>query len=293
MVTPKLKNDEVQSEEGVSAPGLEAHSNDYRDAEFEVQMDLKRQRHASRVHLSADFSLSDEDILGVIEQRTASFVLILECSTTHTRRAYRTTDFHLEDTWPSGQLRGLVELRPFVVATRTIQDFRAHGWHEEFKDMGPLTARAGTVLAVDEPKSYYIDNAEEAPIGSIFETKPVATARDGRWSCSLEGERVTVQLSTNDHRRLTTARNSLAGKADAAYLMNGVYLPALHHVLVEADLARDEYESRRWFRSLDAKLIERKLQPLGAERANRLDDAQRLLEDPFRSMPCLDDEVGE
>ena len=83
------------------------------------------------------------------------------------------------------------------------------------------------------------------------------------------------------------------GKAEAAYLMNGIYLPALHQVLVEADSARDEYESRRWFRSLDTRLIERKLQPLGSERANRLDDAQRLLEDPFRSMPCLDDEAGE
>ena len=159
--------------------------------------------------------------------------------------------------------------------------------------MGSLTATAGTVLAVDEPKSYHIDNAEEAPMGSIFEMQPVATARDGRWSCSLEGERITIQLSTNDNRRLKAARKSLAGKAEAAYLMNGIYLPALHQVLVEADLARDEHENRRWFRSLDAKLIERKLQPLGSDRANRLDDAQRLLENPFRSMPCLDDEAGE
>ena len=177
-------------------PVLGPHSDDYPDAEFEVQMELKRHRRSSRVDLSADFSLSDEDILATIEQGSASFVLILECSMTHTRRAYRTTDFHLEDTWPSGELRGLVELRPFVVATRTIHNFRAHGWHEEFQDMGSLTATAGTVLAVDEPKSYHIDNAEEAPIGSIFEVQPVATARDGRWSCSLEGERITIQLST-------------------------------------------------------------------------------------------------
>lgn len=271
-------------------PVLRPHSNDYPDAEFEAQMELERQRDSSGVHLSANFSLSDEDILEQIELGAASFVLILECSTTHTRKAYRTTHPSLDDTLPSGQLRGLVELRPFVVATQLIHDFRASGWHKEFVDMPSIMATAGTVLAADEPKSYYIDNAEEAPIGSIFSTTSVETARDGRWSCSIEGERVEIQLSTNDHRRLTTARKSLDGKADAAYLMNGIFLPALHHVLIEADSNPDDYESRRWFRSLDAKLVDRKLDPLGADRANRLEDAQRLLEDPFRSMPCLDDE---
>lgn len=272
-------------------PVLRPHCNDYPDAEFEAQMELKRQRGASRVDLSVDFSLSDDDILELIRQEAASYVLILECSVTHVRKAYRTVDPHLDDTLPPGQLRGLVELRPFVVATRLIPDFRARGWHEEFVNVPSMKATAGTVLAVDEPKAYYVDNAEETPIGSIFMTTPVDTAQEGRWSLSLEGERIEVQLSINDHRRLTTARKSLDGKADAAYLMNGIYLPALHHVLMEADSGVDDYESRRWFRSLNAKLIERQLQPLGAQRVNRLEDAQRLLEDPFRSMPCFDNEA--
>lgn len=273
-------------------PVLRPHSNDYPDAEFEVQMEIGRQRGSSRVDLSADFSLSDEDILHHVEQGAASFVLILECSTTHTRKAYRTTAHHLEDRLPAGQLRGLVELRPFVVATQLIQGFRARGWHEEFADMPSITATPGTVLAADEPKAYYIDNAEEAPIGSIFDTVPVDTAREGRWNCNLEGERIEIQLSKDDFRRLQTARAALNGKADAAYLMNGIYLPALHHVLVEADSMESEYESRRWFRALDAKLAELNLQALGKEQANRIEDAQRLLEDPFRSMPCLDDEAA-
>ena len=273
-------------------PVLRPHSNDYPDAEFEVQMELGRQRGSSRVDLSADFSLSDEDILQHVEQGAASFVLILECSMTHTRKAYSTMAPHLEDTLPAGQLRGLVELRPFIVATELIRDFRAQGWHDEFADMPSITVLPGTVLAADEPKAYYIDNAEEAPIGSIFVTTPVDTARDGRWNCNLDGERVEIQLSKDDFRRLKAARSALNDRADAAYLMNGIYLPALHHVLMEADSSSGDYESRRWFRALDAKLAEHKLQALGKEQANRLEDAQRLLDDPFRSMPCLDDEIA-
>ena len=273
-------------------PVLRPHSNDYPDAEFEAQMELRREKGGSRVDLSADFSLSDEDILEHVEQGSARFVLILECSTTHTRRVYRTAVSHLDDTLAAGQLRGLVELRPFVVATRLIQEFRARGWHEEFADISSITVTAGTVLAADEPKSYYIDNAEEAPIGSIFDVTALDKAREGRWKCDLDGERVQIQLSSNDFNRLKAARAALNGKADAAYLMNGIYLPALHHVLIEADSSSSDYESRRWFRALDSKLAEHKLQPLGKAQANRLEDAQRLLEDPFRSMPCLDDEVA-
>lgn len=270
-------------------PVLRPHNDDYPHAEFEVQMDLRRQRGASRVDVTADFSLSDEDILEQVGAEAASFVLILECSTTRYRKAYRTMEPHLEGTLQPGLLRGLVELRPFVVATQLIRDFKASGWHEEFSNMPAVTLTAGTVLAADEPKSYYIDNAEEAPIGSIFETTPVATGGEGRWNCDIEGERIAIQLSVDDHQRFNRARKSLDGKADAAYLMNGIYLPALHHVLVEADSSPSDYDGRRWFRSLNEKLIEHKLQPLGTAQANRLEDAQRLLEDPFRSMPCLDD----
>ena len=274
-------------------PVLRPGSNDYPDADFEAEIDIRRKRGMTHVHLSVVFSLSEDDLLKLIEQDAACFVLVLECSTTHLRAAFRTTSTTLEQTFQPGQLRGLVELRPFVVATRTNVAFQADGWHEDFADMPPLTLFPGTVLAADEPKDYYIDNAEEAPIGSIFTTAPLATAHDGTWSCNLNDEKVEIQLSPEDHERLTAARKLLDGKSDAAYLMNGLFLPALLHVLVEADANLGDYEGRRWFRSLNAKLTERNLEPLGASSANRLAHAQRLLEHPFSSMPCLNDEVAK
>lgn len=268
-------------------PVLRHGSDDYPDAEFEVQMRLHRQKGSSAVHLSADFSLSEDDILAHIEHGRASFVLILECSMTHVRRAYRARRPTLDEMLPAGELRGLVELRPFVVATCAIGDFRAEGWHDDYRSIDSTSVAAGAVLAADEPKHYYVDNAEEAPIGSIFATTPVSTVQDGRWRCDLGGERIEIQLSTIDHAQLTSARRTLDGTADAAYLMNGIYLPALHHVLMEADLNSDEYDGRRWFRSLNARLVEHKLKSLGTEGVNRLEDAQLLLASPFRSMPCL------
>lgn len=268
-------------------PVLRYGSDDYPDAEFQVEIQLDRLKGSSSIRLAVEFSLSEDDILEQVEQGRASFVLILECPMTHLRKAYTALEPNFDEVLPAGELRGLVELRPFVVATCAIRDFRAKGWHEDYHSMDSISVAAGAVLAADEPKQYYIDNAEEAPIGSIFVTAAVDAIQDGRWRCNLDGERIEIQLSTTDHGRLTSARRALNGTADAAYLMNGIYLPALHHVLMEADMHRDDYETHRWFRSLNARLAEHRLSRIGTMGANRLEDAQHLLESPFGSMPCL------
>ena len=269
-------------------PVLRYGSSDYPDAEFQAQLDLVRSEHGSGVRLSAQFDLSAPNLLDLIERRVAQYTLILSCSMTHFRIAYTTTTTTLVRDIPPGKLRGLTELIPFVVASSEIRDFRSECWHEDFRDIGRLDISPGMVLAADSQKTYFIDNAEEAPISSIFETREIANARDGQWDCNLDGERVEILLSPNDYKRLYRARKELNGTADAAYLMNGLWLPALHHVLVLADASTGDYDGRRWFRALNARLSEAKCDSLGSRASDRLKDAQQLLEYPFASLPCLD-----
>ena len=71
------------------------------------------------------------------------------------------------------------------------------------------------------------------------------------------------------------------------YIMNAVYLPALVHVLQEADHDDDEdYSDCRWYRSLDTRLEDCERPQLGKGQ-DRLDDAQRLLDQPFARLPLL------
>lgn len=271
-------------------PVLRHGSSDYPDAEFQAQLNLVRRLHGSGVQLSARFDLSEPALLELIEMGLAHYTLILSCSRTHYRISWSTAERELEQDIPSGKLRGLAELFPFVVASSEILEFRADGWHEDFLHMGPLDISPGTVLAADSQKAYFIDNAEEAPIGSIFETKESSNVMDGCWECSLDGERVEILLSSGDHARLTNARRRVANTSDSAYLMNGVWLPALHHVLVLADASAGEYDGRRWFRALDKRLSDVQCRTLGSTvSADRLRDAQRLLEYPFGSLPVLHD----
>ena len=94
-------------------------------------------------------------------------------------------------------------------------------------------------------------------------------------------------MPADDYERFVGARERVNNTADAQYVMNGVYLPALAWVLQEADKDQESHEGQRWYRALQARLEGAKLRPFGEETADRLMDAQRLLNLPFPKMPLM------
>ena len=269
-------------------PVLRPGSSDYPDAEFEVEIDLQRFSGGTELRVKAAFALSDPDLLGLVESGKAKYVLHVLASKIHFRTALDSAEPTIEDAFPEGKLAGQVVLSPFLVCTRDVSEFSAAGWHDDYAslqfDMAP-----GSVLAQDTPKEYWVDTAEEARIGSIFTlVRSVDRGlRAGTWRCQLAGERVEIAMPAGDYDRFCGARERVNNTADAQYVMNGVYLPALAWVLAEADREQESHEGRRWYRALQARLEEAKLPPFGAETADRLMDAQRLLNLPFPKMPLM------
>lgn len=163
-------------------------------------------------------------------------------------------------------------------------------------DYGSLSfdVEPGAVLAEDEPKEYWVDTAEEAPVGSIFVIRPSddSALSRGTWRCQIVHDKVMLEMSTPDYERFLLARSRVNGTADASYIMNAIYLPALIWVLQEADKGEEQYRDLRWYRALDARLSEKGYMPLSTANVNRLTDAQRLLQTPFARLPLLV-ETGE
>ncbi|MXX18167.1 MAG: hypothetical protein F4X03_12950 [Dehalococcoidia bacterium] len=266
-------------------PVLRPGSTDYPRAEFQAEPDPERIEHTTAVRISAEFNLSDPDLLRLIEEGAAQYVLLVRAAATHHRSSHHSSEPAVEVPFESGRLSGRTEIRGLLVAVRDMPEFRAEGWHGDYAGM-TFDLHAGDVLAEDEPREYFIDNAEEAPVGSIFQVQPHAPLLDGTWNCDLAGDRVALRMSEGDYRRFMDARSRVNGSPDAMYVMNAVYLPALVHVLQEADHGEEDYGDYRWYRSLDARLAECE-RPLLGDGRDRLDDAQRLLDQPFAHLPLL------
>lgn len=259
---------------------------DYPNAEFEVDIDLERISGGIATDLSVEFWLSDPDLLLQIEQCAAQYAVLIRSPRTHYRDLFSSFDRSIKTRFDAGQLSGRVEISPFLLCVKPIDSFQANGWHEDYSGMS-FDIVAGSVLAEDVPKEYWIDTAEEAPLGSIFAHSSNTGLQDGVWELQLEGDRIEIIMSVSDSNNYSLARNNANNQPDGQYLMNGLYLPALIVVLNCADQDTETYENYRWFSALNHRLEKADCRLLGSKNADRLVDAQRVLEHPFPKMPII------
>lgn len=262
------------------------YGDDYPKAEFEVDIEATGVQRSTEVEFNVNFELSEPDLRRLVEDGTARYVLLLKAPKTHFRECVGSDSSQIKLSYSAGMLTGKFEMSPFLICTRDIPDFRSRGWHSDFAGR-TFDIAAGSVLAEDEPKHYWLDSVDEEPIGSIFELRPRSTHPDGHWDYSLDNDRVWIVMSTDDVERLKLARAQLPNQDEGYYLMNGLYLPALLAVLTEADQRPEDFEAFRWFASLNQRLEDVGCDPVGSTRANRLVDAQKVLDFPFTKMPLI------
>ena len=263
-----------------------SYGDDYPHAEFEVEINVERIQGSTAVEVDAAFELSDPDLLQLVADQAACYVLLIKASRIHFRVLIESGHKHINREFYSGDLSGRAEFIPFLICTRDLPAFRAAGWHPDFHGRA-FDIEAGSVLAEDVPKDYWIDTADEAPFGSIFGHKPRQDLPDGRWEYEIAEDRIWIVMSGNDADRYTAARDRANNQPEGQYLMNGLYLPALIAVLNEVDQTADDHRDSRWFSSLDQRLEDVGCQPLGSPNANRLIDAQKVLDLPFLKMPLI------
>lgn len=282
-------------------PVLRPHSTDYEKVEFQVEIEVERIEGTLAIRVTADYQLSDPDLIALVESGKACYALLIHCSLTSLRTLVRSSEAEIVRKFSHGAIAGHLDITAFCVAERPLRAFRTRSWHSDFTGR-TFDIEEGAVLAMDSPKAYWIDTADESHVGSIFTLIPYREQTRGLWSCAPTGDRVEVRMHPVDYEDFRKARERIRTKAEASYFMNGVYLPALVHLLTIADQAPEEYKSCRWYSVLDTRLegvrptseapgepLSPVCRPIGCENADRLVDAQRILEGPFRGLPLLKD----
>ena len=264
------------------------YGDDYPDAEFEVEIELKRTESSTAVEVDAWFELSDPALLELVQQNKAQYALLVRSPQTHIRRTLMSKESRIRHSFPSGALSGRVEFSPFLVCLKELKQFRTENWHAEFADR-KFDISPGEVLAEDVPKDYWIDTADEAPLGSIFGHKTNSNLPDGQWTYELAEDRVWIIMSDSDGRKYQEAREIADNQPESQYLMNGLYLPALIAILNDVDQDAAQFENYRWFDSLNKRLETVGSSPLGSDGETRLMDAQKVLDSPFPKMPIVAD----
>ncbi len=274
-------------------PVLRPGSSDYSNAEFQVEYRIQRIEETTTLKVEADFQLSDLTLLNLISLAHAQYVLLVRSATTHQRLARCSQEGQITLDFRDGGLAGLTEIRGLITATRCLPALSVPGWRSDYRD-ATFNIPIGAVLAEDEPKEYWIDTAEEMPVRSVFRLEESDAIPHGRWSCSLDDQRIIIFMSPRDFAIFRKSRNTLNGTEGASYIMNSVYLPALLYVLQEADQDGEGggYDDYRWYRALN-QCLKKAGCPLLGSGEDRIADAQKLLDHPFATIPFMSNEFKE
>jgi len=224
-------------------PVLRLGVNDYTDGEFQSVVEFAPIGDKPHIVFEAQFALSVDEISALIRHGDAKYVAVISCRDTYLRRVLSTAKPNVKTTFASGDLRGEVQVFPYIVAERQISDFRCPLINKEFGP-GPFSFAPGAVIAVDEPKAAYIDRDLFKPITSVFELVKNESIQGAEWRIDSSGDHVRIQVAPHMKEKIDNFRNSARNRA---ILLNSIYFAAVMQCI--RHIARgEEYDDRRWAR---------------------------------------------
>ena len=259
-------------------------NDDYSEAEFQVDVSCRQAKDGMAISVVADFELSQPDLLMLVDERVAAYVLLIKSSKTHYRKEFTSFAPRITEEF-FGELSDRVEILSFLVSVKERRGFFSSNWNPDFTSY-TFDLEIGTILAFDWPKDYWVNAVDERSITAIIELIPTEQA-NGFWKCNFDNNRVQVMLSKSDYTRVRNARDKMKNSPDGQYIMNGIYLPVLIHLLSFADNSGHSYQDYRWWSSLNNRLEKAGCKAIGAANADRELDAQKLLDFPFAKMPFM------
>src|SRR5262245_23533483 len=104
-------------------PVLRPDIDDYKNAEFQVAVEITSSKDNRKIEASIVAALSSDEIQREIDKGNAAITIIFACRDTYFREAVTTDKSKLKKSFDSGLLRGEVIIYPFVVALKPIQNY--------------------------------------------------------------------------------------------------------------------------------------------------------------------------
>lgn len=271
-------------------PVLRPHpyGDDYTHGEFSAVIDMDGIQNGTAVKLLCKFKLDVQEILDLIDQEKARCALLVHAEKTWHRELLFPEEDHdvIDKQYLAGDLAGRVRLIPFVVSVSEVMGYKSSSWHPDYSDM-TFDFTVGSVLAHDNIRTYYVDPLPDGEIASIFQQICDEGMEPGRWELDLQNERIFIVMSQIDSEKFVNARNKAMHNPNGAYLLNGIYLPALVAALNIIDKNPADYQEYRWYPSLVNRMEQVGCSALGTETNERVLDAQKLLADPYPIMPII------
>jgi len=253
-------------------PVLRPESDDYVDVDIQTTVDLNVGEELVTVLIS--FVISADEILDEIKKGNARYVSIISCRDTYFSKIHKTTDNEQVAEFKIDDLRGEIQINPYIVVTKEIPSYSSSFINPEF-GAGPFKFSPGDILAQDEPQIFYVDKDVFRPVTSVFDLVKKDTLEDKEWAIGFSEDHIQIEVSPKMKSTIDDARNNNENKV---ILMNSIYFAAVMQSVQKLKESDGDYEGLKW-----AEVISRQAHNKGCDLPS--EDAyfiaERLMEYPL------------
>ena len=210
-----------------------------------TQIDLGRET----IKIRGNFTLDNKTIQALISEGKANYLLQITCIATHIRQCYLFTKNQFEIVVPSTELRGMVRLDYFVVATKEISDYINEGAHFDYEG-ARVSLTQGDVIAEAQPEKF---EAKKKYAGTKSVSDFLEVIRDpaltGPMIIDSNQDKIIVRLPSFDFEKLAVFAGSKTEKINSI-LQSSVAFPAILIALQDAFEDNSYCERFVWFNIL-------------------------------------------
>ena len=262
-------------------PVLSEASDDYVDTKFTAGVEHSYVTGFIEFIFTAD--TNNEELNQLIEKGSAKIVFHLECSQTGFREAIAFSTSTFRYVVKEEYLNGKLQICPFIIVMQPIEQYTNKKFNTDYSGFA-FELDPGCVLAVAPGYELMIEKHKDdlATIPSIFYiTKNSAKDFQG-FEVTVPQDRIGILLGEKEYEnyRRLNANASIRG-----LLITLLIFPALAQVLQifkEDEETLEEYSNYRWFRSIEKRAQELKLN-LRSSDTSELYLAQQILDFPLLS----------
>lgn len=269
-------------------PVLSEFSDDISSA---ITCDIKHSQDKLNFYFNYEFSIDNQTIVEMIRARKADIVFHIECGKTFFRQIYRADACNFADgkfigkvELPAYKINGNTAVSVFVCASSSISDYKPEMMHADYGNCC-FNIENGDFAAVEKTRDFplFQDYDPIVKAESIISFQRDTEKESGNISLDFESDKIVARLPKDMHQIYIdlsgnkTLEDPVVSILAVPVLMDGLSL--IRELIMSesgADIAT--YRERRWFRSLEKKLLD--LQVDIKTEDSMFTAAQKILENP-------------
>ncbi len=239
--------------------------------------------------ISIEFSIDNEDILSLIEDNKAEYVVEVTCSDTLFRKVYRSHNNKLDFYIPKHSVKGKVNFDNFIIAKEPILNYKNSKAHSDYNDY-EIDMEKGGILAFFGSFDFtaQIDYKKLKAVASFMEV----IEGDGDYTdFDLDADKILIRLPKEEYKLfqqpVISKEPKLAPVFHSSFVLN---------TLIVALYNYEEYKDKLWAQVITYRMQnDEELKDYSIEDKVQIPEiAQILLGNPFgRLLRQLDENVSQ